>query len=255
MGSSYGTGCCAGAGGAPGFEVGLRFDAQVGGHAEVTEAADLGAEDGVSSGCGGSEVDVDGLSGDCVLLEAEGGDGEAVHDILGAEPEVDFTASGEDELGGDEVVGCAGIGGIEAEGIAFAGGDELGAGASEGGVGARISKVPGELDAHGFDLERAGFGTGVAGGGPESLGFEGEAGEEEGECGDGEGLEESGGAGLCGLLTQHEAGEEEEMREREEGEGDEEIEQQVAIESGAVSCGIDRHGPEGGWHVSRRGIR
>ena len=51
-------------------------DAEVGGHAEVAEAAELGAEDGVGAGLGDrGEVEVDGLAGDGVLFEAHGGDG------------------------------------------------------------------------------------------------------------------------------------------------------------------------------------
>jgi hypothetical protein len=88
----------------PGVEVGGWEDAQGGEHAVVAEAADLGAEDGVVAGGFGGEVDVGGLAGDGVLLEAHLGDGEAVDDVLGAEGEVDFAVGGEDELGGDDVV-------------------------------------------------------------------------------------------------------------------------------------------------------
>ena len=108
----------------PGVEVGGWEDAEGGVHAVVAEAAELGAEDGVVAGGGGGEVDVDGLAGDGVLLEAHLGDGEAVDDVLGAEGEVDFAVGGEDELAGDEVVVAVGVGGVEAEGIAFAGVDE-----------------------------------------------------------------------------------------------------------------------------------
>jgi hypothetical protein len=45
---------------------------------------------------GGGEVDVDGLAGDGVLLEAHLGDGEAVDDVLGVEAEVDLAVGGED---------------------------------------------------------------------------------------------------------------------------------------------------------------
>ena len=101
-------------------------DAEGGVHAVVAEAAELGAEDGVGAGGGGGEVDVDGLAGDGVLFEAHLGDGEAVDDVLGAEAEVDFAVGGEDEFGGDFVVGGVGVGWVEAEGVAFAGGYELG---------------------------------------------------------------------------------------------------------------------------------
>ena len=58
----------------PGVEVGGRQDAQGGEHAVVAEAADLGAEDGVVAGSLGGEVDVGGLAGDGVLLDAHLGD-------------------------------------------------------------------------------------------------------------------------------------------------------------------------------------
>ena len=139
----------------------------------MAEAADLGAEDGVGAGRGGGEVDVDGLAGDGVLLEAHLGDGEAVDDVLRAEAEVDLAVGGEHELGGDDVVGGVRVGGIEAEGVALAGGDELGMGDAEGGVGAGIAEVPGELHAGDLDLQRGEIGAGVTGGGPEALGAAG----------------------------------------------------------------------------------
>ena len=55
----------------------------------------MGAEDSVGAGGGGGEVDVDGLAGDGVLLEAEFGDGEAVDDVLGTERKVNFAVRGE----------------------------------------------------------------------------------------------------------------------------------------------------------------
>ena len=175
--------------GEPGGEGVRGKDAEVGGHAEVAEAAELGAEDGVGAGSGGGEVNVDVLTvagvGHGVLFEAEGGDGEAVNDILGVEAKVDLAACGKDELGGDEVVGSAGVGRVEAEGIAFAWGDELRARLAEGGVLAGIAEVPGELHTSGFDLERGEVGAGVAGGSPEALGTEGEEDEEEGQRGEG----------------------------------------------------------------------
>ena len=135
----------------------------------MAHAADLGAEDGVVAGGLGGEVDVGGLAGDGVLLEAHLGDGEAVDDVLGAEGEVDFAVGGEDELAGDDVVAAVGVGGVDAEGIAFGGGDEGEAGAAEGGVGAGIAEVPDELLAGDFDLHGGEVGAGVALGGPELL--------------------------------------------------------------------------------------
>src|SRR2546429_619301 len=78
-----------------------------------------------------------------------------------------------------------GVDRVDAQGVAFAGGYELGAGDAECGVGAGVAEVPGELDAGGFDLEGGEGGSGVAGGGPEALGFDGEGGEENGECAEG----------------------------------------------------------------------
>ena len=141
----------------------------------------MGAEDRVGAWGGWGEVEMDGLAGNGVLLETHLGDGEAVNDVLGVETEVDLSVGGEDEFGGDVVVGRVGIGGVEAERVAFAGGDELGADSAEGGIGAGVAEVPGELDAGDFNLEGGGIGSGVVGGGPEALGLDGEAGEEQGE--------------------------------------------------------------------------
>ena len=91
-------------------------------------AAELGAEDGVGAGGGRGEVEVDGLTGEGVLLEAHLGDGEAVDDVLGVEAEVDLAVGGEDEFGGDEVVGGVGVGGVEADGVAGRRGQRAGGG-------------------------------------------------------------------------------------------------------------------------------
>ena len=71
-------------------------DAEGGIHAVVAEATELGAEDCVGARGGGSEVDVDDLAGDSVLLKAEFGDGEAVDDILSVEAEVYFVVCRKD---------------------------------------------------------------------------------------------------------------------------------------------------------------
>jgi hypothetical protein len=71
-------------------------DAEGGVHAVVAEAAELRAEDGVGSGGGWCEVDVNGLAGDGVLFEAQLGDGEAVDDVLGVEAEVYLAVRWED---------------------------------------------------------------------------------------------------------------------------------------------------------------
>ena len=53
-------------------------------------------------------------------------------DVLGVEAEVYLAVGGEDEFGGDVVVGRVRVGLVEAEGVALAGGDELGMGGAEG---------------------------------------------------------------------------------------------------------------------------
>src|ERR1700722_14831700 len=84
-----------------------------------------GGGDRVGAGGDGGEGEVDGLAGYGVLLETHLGDGEAVDDILGVEAEVDLAVGGEDELGGDLVVGGVRIIGVDAEGVAFSGGYEV----------------------------------------------------------------------------------------------------------------------------------
>ena len=135
------------------------------------------------------------------------------------------------------------VGGVEAYGVAFAGGDELRAGDAEGGVGAGVAEVPGELDAGDFDLEGGEVCSGVAGGGPEALGFDGEGGEEEGEDGEGKVLDapEVGGFGAA---AREEADEDDEVCEEEEGEGYPEVEEEMVVEGGAVSAGVGGE-PEG----------
>jgi len=222
-----------------------RDDAEVGVHAVVAEAADLGAEDGVGPGEARGEVDVDGMAGNGVLLEAHFGDGEAVDDVERVEAEVDLAIGGEDKLGGDEVVGAVRVGGVDAYGVAFFGGDELRTGDAEGGVGAGVVEVPGELDSGDFDLERGGRGSGVAGGGPEALGLDGEKGEEEGERGEGEILD-APEIFLRGVAASEKANEEDQVREGEEAESDPETEQKLVVQRGAVRAGIDGEVPEVG---------
>ena len=135
------------------------------------------------------------------------------------------------------------VGWIEAEGVALGGGCELGAGDAEGGVGAGIAEVPGELDAGGFDLEGGEGGSGVAGGGPETLGFDGEGGEEDGEGGEGK-VFDAPEVFLRRVAAGEEADEEDEVGEGEEGEGDPEVEEELAVERGAVGAGVGGQ-PEG----------
>lgn len=167
----------------PGVEGWLGEDAEGCHHAVVAEAADLGAENGVVAGGLRGEVDVGGLAGDGVLFETHLGDGEAVDDVLSAEGEVDLAVGGKDELAGDEVVVAVAVVGVDAEGIAFGGGDEGEFGVAEGCVGAGVAEVPDELHAGDFDLHGGEVGSGVALGGPEALGAQGEEGEKQGERG------------------------------------------------------------------------
>jgi hypothetical protein len=185
------------------------------------------------------------------LFEAELGDGEAVDDVLGVEAEVYFAVCGEDQLGSDLIVGSVRVGGIEAQGVAFAGGYEVRVGAAEGGVGAGVAEVPGELDSGRLDLEGGEGGSGVAGGGPETLGFDGEGGEEEGEEGEGKVLDapEIGGFGAA---VGEETEEEDEVGEGEESEGDPEIEEEMVVERGAVNAGVGGEVP--GWGEQERGM-
>jgi len=62
----------------------------------VAQAADLGAEDGVGAGGGWGEVDVEGLTGDGVLFEAQLGDRETMDDVLCGKAEIYFAVGGED---------------------------------------------------------------------------------------------------------------------------------------------------------------
>ena len=211
-------------------------------HAVVAEAAELGAEDRVGAGGGGGEVEVDGLAGNGVLLEAHLGDGEAVDDVLGVETQVYFAVGGEDEFGGDKVVGGVRVGAIEAEGISFAGGDELGAGGAEGGVGPGVAEVPGELDSGDLDLKGGERGSGVASCCPEPLGFEGEGSEEEGEGGEGK-VFDAPEVGRFGVAFGQESDEQDQVGQSEECEGDPEVEAEVVVERGAVGAGVGGQPP------------
>jgi hypothetical protein len=232
-------------------------DAEDGLHAVVAEAADLVAEDGVVAGDGGGEVDVGDLAGEGVLFEAHLGDGEAVDDVLGAEGEVDLAAGGEDELAGDDVVVAVGVGAVDAEGVAFGSRGEREFGVAEVGVCAGVAEVPDELHAGDFDLHGGEVGAGVALGGPELLRAEGEAAEEEGEGGEREVFEEELVAGARRAMAEGKAEEEDEVGEGEESESDPEIEEEMAVESGAVECGVGGEVPEAvrerdGWRGRHR---
>jgi hypothetical protein len=208
----------------------------------VAEAAELGAEDRIGAGGGGGEVEMDGLAGDGVLLEAHLGDGEAMDDVLSVEAKVYFAACGQNEFGGDKVVGGVGVRRIrtvEAEGVAFAGSYEVGMGAAEGGVGAGVAEVPGELYASDFDLESGGVGSCVVGGGPEAFGLDGQGCEEQGEDGQGK-VFDAPEVGRFRAATNDEADDEDQVGESEESQGDPEVEKEMMIERGAVSAGVGR---------------
>jgi hypothetical protein len=226
-------------------------NAEGGVHAVVAEAAELGAENRIGAGGGGCEVDVDGLAGDGVLLEAKFGDGEAVDDVLRVEAEIDFAVGGEDEFGGDFVVGGVGVGGIETEGVAFAGGDEAGAGDAEGCVGAGVAEVPGELHAGDLDLEGGGRGPGIAGDCPEALGLDGEEGEEKSERSEGK-VFDAPEVGGFGAAAGEETYQEDEVCQGEESEGDPEVEKKMVVERGAVSAGVG--GKEPRWGEKERRV-
>ena len=191
---------------------------------------------------------MDVLAGDGVLLDAERGDGEAVDDVLRVEVEIDLATGGQDEGRGEDVVDPARVGGVDAEGIAGAGVGEARLNAAEGVVRAGIAEVPGELHASGFYLERGGVGAGVAGGSPQALGAQGEEREEEGEGSQREVFDEGGAAvvprgGVVGAAADEEPGEEDEVREKEQADGDPEVEGEMAVERGAVRGGVGRHEP------------
>ena len=195
----------------------------------MAEAAELRAEDGVGAGCGGGEMDVEGLAGDGVLFEAGGlGDGEAVDDVLGVEAEVCFAVGGEDE---SEVTSSSaewGSVGSRLEGC-LRRGLRVAVSDAEGGVGAGVAEVPGELDSGGFDLQGGEGGSGVAGGSPEALGFDGEGGEEDGKEGERK-VFDAPEVFLCSArrLARRPA-EKDEVGEGEEGEGDPEVEEEMVV--------------------------
>ncbi len=238
------------AGGEPGLEGGFREDAEDGVHAVMAEAADLGAEDGVGAGDLRGEVDVVVEAGDGVLLYPHLRDGEAMDDVLGAQGEIDLTTGRQDQLTADQVVAAVGIVRVETEGIAGTGIGEGKRGVAEGAVVAGIAEVPDELHARDLNLHGGGAGAGVTLLGPQLLGTEAQPGEEDSEerKGDvfkGEFVDRARGAAAKGK-----ASEEQNVHEREEGEGDPEIQEQVCVKRGAVARGVGRQMPEAearGW--------
>ena len=232
----------------PGGVVGEGQDAEVGLHPVMAGAAELGAEDGVSSGRGGGEVKMDGLAWDGVLLEAHLGYSEAVDDVLRAEAEVYLAIDGEDQIGGDKVVGAVRVGWVDADRIAFAGGDESRAGTAKSGVGAGVAEVPGELHAGDLDLERGGVGPGVANRGPEELGLDGEGGKENDEEAEREVLDQPAAARLANASAGEQADQQDDVDEGEESGGNPKIEDEMVVERWTMRGGVGRQWP----HQQRR---
>ena len=188
----------------------------------MSKAAELRAEDCVGTGNGRSEVYVDVLARNGILLDAQCRDREAVDHVLRVQVQVDLAVERQDEFGGDEVVCATGVGGVDAEGIALAGRDQLGAGAAEGVVGAGIAEGPGELHAGGLDLQCREIGADVARSSPQALGSQGEEGEEQGEGGEWEVLNERLIAGF-GAAAERQPGEEDHVGQCEQRGGDPEV--------------------------------
>jgi hypothetical protein len=139
------------------------------------------------------------------------------------------------------------ISGIETEGVAFAGSDELWASDAEGGVGAGVAEVPGELDTGDFDLQGRERGSGVPTCAPETLGFDRKSGKEHGEQGEGKVLD-APEVPLRWVAAREKTDEEDEVCEGEEGKRDPEIEEEMLVEGWAVGAGVvgerpreDRH--------------
>jgi hypothetical protein len=218
----------------------------------VAEAAELRAEDRVGAGSGGGEVDMNALAGDGVLFEPQFGNGEAVDDVLRVEAKVYLAARGQNQFRENLIVGGVSIGGIETEWIAFASGDELRASDAEGGVRAGVAEVPRELHAGDFDLQGREGRAGVARSSPEALSFDGEGGEEECESGERKVLDAPEVGGFS-AASREETGEEDEMREGEKRKSNPEVQEQMAVERGAVSAGIGGERPREDRH--RRMLR
>jgi hypothetical protein len=149
------------------------------------------------------------------------------------------------------VVSGVGVVGVEAQGVAFAWGDEWGAGGAEGGVGAGVAEVPGELYAGDFDLQGCERGSRVARGGPQTLGFDGEGGKEESEEDEGK-VFDAPEVGGFGASAGEKADKEEEVREDEKAEGNPEVEEEMVVERGAVGAGVGWKEPR--WNEQKRGV-
>src|SRR3984885_12202727 len=123
----------------------LRDNAHVRLHACMAGAANLRAEDGVKAFANWREVDVQGRAGHCVLFQPHCGYEETVNDIERAQLQIHFALDGQHQFTGDDVVSAVLVAGIEADGVAEGGTDELWAALAVGGIGTGIVKVPLEL--------------------------------------------------------------------------------------------------------------
>ena len=130
-----------------------------------------------------------------------------------------------------------GVSWVDADGVALAGGDQLGLGGAEGGVGAGVAEVPSELHSCDLNLKRGGVGPCVAGHCPEPLGFHGEDGEEKSEGGQRE-VFDSPEVFWFGGASMQQPYQEEEVRKAQEGKGYPEIEEEMAVQSCAVRASI-----------------
>ena len=140
-----------------------------------------------------------------------------------------FPVGGQDQLGGDEVVGSMGIGWVDADGVPLAGSDQLGLSGAEGGVGAGVAEIPGELHSCDLNLKSGWVGSYVARSCPKALGFYGKSGEEDGEDSQREVFNSPEVFGFGGAATQQPY-QEEDVRKAHEREGYPQIKKEVAIQ-------------------------
>ena len=213
---------------------------EIGLHPVVAGAAELSAEDSVRSRLHWCEVDVQGLAGKGILLEAHLGYGETVDDILSVEAQVYFAIGGKDQLGGDDVVSSAGVGGVDADWVAFARRDELRVSAAKGGVCAGIAEVPGKLHARNFNLERGGIGARVADGGPEDFGLDGQGGKEDDEEAQWKVFDDPVTARFASTTAGEQADEQDQVHEGEQRGGDVEVQEEMMVELRTVRGCVGR---------------
>ncbi len=207
----------------------------------MAEAADLGAEDWIFAGCCRSEVNVQSETGDGVLLESHAGDEESVNDVVGAQTNIDFAAGGENKFAADDVVVALWVFGIETEGIACSGVDELRLGCAECCVLTGVAEVPLELYADDFDLHGGWRGSLEAICGPEFLRGDRHPDVEAAECDEGKqlGAKESGQA--CFATAFEECDSEEKVGEQKENRDDDEVGLHQPVEGEAVERTVGRH--------------